>query len=204
MLFEFLVVGGVLFWVMLGLASCFLIACVEGDNNSWGVGLVVIVACLVLLLLFGDLREFTPSRSWLLPVSFLGYLAIGVCWTIPRWVLLLRSLRVDLSKVREDFKKSQELLLGEEIPSRLYALWADCVNQWRFGKYGISVNFETGVLTPPTFLKNRDRLITWAVLWPWSMFWSLCRDVVVAVVETIIDWWGGAYQRLSNYFFKDF
>ena len=205
MLLEFFVVGGVSFWLLVSAAMLLMLLCVE-NGEGWGWGLFIFAAVAVCSIVFGTLGAAIVAHPlyWLFAVVL--YIVIGVCWTLPKWVLLLKRLQRDLKRLYADFCERKGINEPmTEIPEEHWGAWSHEVYYAGFWRYGVAFDNEgdaVGVLQPPAFSENRDRLITWALLWPWSMFWTLCRDVAMRIVTAVVDWWGGLYQRLADRIFE--
>jgi len=203
MITEFMMVGGLLFWGFLFLISLTLIACVESEQ-SWGWGLFLLVVVGAVLMLFSDAWVWVKENPLLVVGLIVGYMLVGVAWTIPRWIIFLRRVRTKLKQARVRFcdKNGLDCGPGERLPQEHWKAWSDEVC-WRFVRYGISFDADKGELNPPSFSVNRDMIIVWAQLWPWSVFWTIFREIVMEFIETVVDWWGQLYGRLSEWFFKD-
>ena len=68
-------------------------------------------------------------------------------------------------------------------------------------EYGLSV--VDGKLLPPTFAYNRQRMVSWVTLWPWSVVWVLGRDVFLHGIEGLVNHFGHVYQRISAWVFRN-
>jgi len=192
---EWIVLGSLLFWILLGLISLLLIMFVE--EEAGGPGAFVLGLFLVAWLLVGDLPELITTKPWHIAGLAVGYIAIGVAWCWPKWLFLLNRLRIEYKNELARFLKRNN---AEEVTEELRESWSSIVeSSWKWN-YGMSFSAETGKLTPPSFEKNRSRLIVWAAYWPWSMFWTLLRDPI----KWIVDLCGELFQKTSEWMFRGF
>ncbi len=67
--------------------------------------------------------------------------------------------------------------------------------------YGIC--YDGNRLVPPPFAYNRKRLVAWVLLWPWSLVWTFCREIVLKGVQHLVGLFGGTYARMSAWIFGD-
>lgn len=51
-------------------------------------------------------------------------------------------------------------------------------------------------------MRQKDRILVWAMFWPWSMLWTVVNDPVKEFFEWLITEFQGVYQRISDWAFK--
>lgn len=195
MICEILVFGSLFFWLAVGAVSIALFITVE--NERWGWALTFLTVFLVACVLFGNLGLWVVANPWAAVYVVLGYIVGGVAWTIPKWILFMRRLKNRVQKELDRYRKgNNEYPVPEGQRKR---------NSWfsEFRCYGIDIDQDTGKLTPPTFYDNRDTILTWATVWPFSILWTVFRDIVLDGIELLVDSMKAMYERISNWFFKD-
>ena len=191
MLCGFLAFGGILFWCFLALISILFCASSEWDDEpGWTIGGVILFG--LLWFLCGDLTAVFKNEGWKLAYWIPGYIGAGLIWTFPRWLVLLKRAKKEYKQALAAFKPEKER--------------PHFVHSWDFQRlereYGFSYDADNKI-TPPSFEHNRSRMINWVLLWPWSIFWTFCRDGLYQLTDALLGIFGGWHQRLSNWMFKD-
>jgi hypothetical protein len=203
MIVEFFVVGGVLFWLLTVVAGLILIGCVENEER-WIAGGVTMLVFFLLLIFLGDLGKSVVAHPLWAVGYVVGYPVAGLLWTVPWWILLVRRIRGIAFECKAAFCEKFGLDINQPIPPEMMDAWVGCISgSPALYRYGVKVSAQTGKVSPPTFTANRDRLVTCALLWPFSIFWTLFRDMVLQAIETVVDWCGQLYQKLSEWVFGD-
>lgn len=137
-----------------------------------------------------------------IPAWFLA----GLVWSFPRWLLFLRKAKAEYVAELKNFADTKN-----QVPDT--AQWSTELrykwdNEWELQnlerKYHFEFDCATGKLKPPSFDQNMDRLTSWVLLWPWSVFWTMFRDGIMRLIEEVVRFLGRAYQKLSQSVFKDF
>jgi hypothetical protein len=199
MLYLLFVVGGMSFYLLLICFTLLCLFCSELDDEpGWTIG-AILLFCL-LCFIFGDLGRYVSAHPWYFLISIPAYVGIGVLWSFPKWFLLLRrALREYREELSVFLKRAAPTGLADNETRKQWSYKISCLEQ----KYGFEYSAQDNALTPPTFAHNRVRLINWVALWPWSVVWTLTREIVIHGFERLVDMLGGTYQRLSNWVFRD-
>lgn len=143
MLAEFLLVSGWLFWaIAAGVAAVIILMLSVGDDSE-GFATFVGMTALVLAALFTD--AFVGARPVWLALMFAAYLAAGVLWAIKKWW----SYVVE----RRDYLKSQ---------------YDNKVNKTATGNETWEAYSKS---RRPTAADNKQRIVSWMALWPFSFTW---------------------------------
>ena len=50
---------------------------------------------------------------------------------------------------------------------------------------------------------NKERIIHWMLYWPLSGLWTLINDPIRTAFEYIVEYFGGTYNKITKYLFKD-
>jgi len=110
--------------------------------------------------------------SWLVghPTTMLtyglGYVAIGIAWTLPRMWLYLKS-----DKGINDLRRR---LIPSDLPSAT-----------RSSNANDALDFEK--LAREFLTNNKWRLYTWIFYWPFSMIHALCNDLFREIVDYVCN-----------------
>ena len=199
---ELIMAGGVLFWLLLAVASIFVLYSIENESAGWALFSTIVVFLAVFL--FGDAWQYLKADPmallWLVP----GYIGLGLAWTVPRYYFLLSDLRDEMVKRRSEFLELRDRDPDGKVPKELAEDWEKEVARSRWRRYGVNYDAKTMKTTPPTFRANFERLTTWAVWWPWSAAWTLVRHPVKRVLRWGLEHMKAALQRMSHWVFRDF
>jgi len=172
---DFLIFGGVAFWIFAAIVAAFLIFAMESTTDSredTGGGFaatIIVVLTLVLYYFFGSnehinsLFKFIFNQFWLFFGFTVLYLAVGVVWSFFKWFFFLRQRR-DYLQLYGKFKQ-------DEIP--------------------LAKN-------------NKNRISTWITFWPFSGLWTLINDPIRKAVSFIVDSFSGWYDRMSKSAFEGY
>lgn len=186
---ELFVVGSMAFYGLLVAFALLAFWVTEYDRYEGGT-LAVAALFLGSWLLFGDLGTLAMSNllglAWKVP----AYLCVGLAWSFPKWVLWLRKA----------LRKYQEVKAAYECGDKRTPL----CDSYEFARlrheYGMEIT--NGKLEPPAFADNRQRMVNWVLLWPFSVLWTFARDGVYKVVDLAVGCFGKLHQRLSDWVFK--
>lgn len=199
---EIFVLGGMAFYILLFLAFLFFTACVAYDDYPF----CTVVATLVffaLWFLWGDLRTTVhadPYRLLWIP----AWIVAGLAWSYPRWIIFLLRARDAYQKGLRDYILGNNLPPIEQWTAEQWKTWSESSTMWHLrNEFHLGFDSKTGKVTPPVWASNRSKMIPWVLLWPFSMFWTFCRDGLVRLVDFLTGLMGKLYQRISNWVFKD-
>jgi len=204
---ELLALGGVIFWVIIGIASLIIVAAIEGNEEKSKPGLAIGIFVIVTLifLIFGDLWGYVTA-DWKRVVGFIfGYFAAGALWSLPKCYCMLRGVREQLHEMKDAFREEKDIPADSPIPEEHIVKWENRVNNSNLrDEYGVEYDRENKKIIAPRFRKYRGKLLMWACLWPWSLVWTFIRHPVLWGIELVIDWMQGLYQRMSDAMFSGF
>lgn len=189
MVCELFVMGGVALYALLAVFVLLAFWATEHDAHPGGT-LATMLAFLGAWLLFGDLGTLAASDLYGLAWKVPAYLCVGLAWSFPRWALWLR-------KVLREYQASKTAFLAEPHQVEWYSSYEF---SWYRSQYGI--DFFSGRFVPPSFAKNRQRMVNWVLLWPFSVLWTFARDGVYRIADFAVGCFGGLHQRLSDWMFK--
>ncbi len=199
---EFFVLGSAAFYALLVLFFLFFTACAAYDDYP-GCTVLAVVVFFGIWFMWGDLGttvRFDPYRLLWLP----AWIAIGLAWSYPRWIIFLL-------RARDAYQRElRYYILGNNLPP-LEQWTKDQLKAWRDSsamyhlrcEFHLDYDVAAEKAIPPTFVANRPKMIPWVLLWPFSIFWTFCRDGLIRLVDWLTGLMGKIYQRLSDWVFKD-
>jgi hypothetical protein len=164
MLMTFLVVSGWIFWAIIAALVFIEIALLTADCEKDAAPTFIAMAALAGVILFTDALEGMRPAWIVLLVS--GYVAAGIIWSIKKWY----SFSVDS---RDELKTRYETSVNKTMPGN--ETWAVYSQRQR-----------------PTAAENKQRIISWMVLWPFSLTWWM-----MTWPRRAFSW---LYDRLSTLF----
>jgi hypothetical protein len=186
------VLGGAAFYFLI---TIYVVLCfIATAHDDIPIGTVAAVfSFFALWFFFGNLLTVARPLAWSLLWWVPAYLALGTIWSLPRWLLLLRhsckDYQTDRTRYIADHKGEADKWAAS---STFYFLEQE---------YGMSFD-KDGKLVPPSFAYNRERMVNWVLLWPFSFAWTFCGDVVVQIGEIIVEHLGGLYSRLATWMYR--
>lgn len=200
MLWMFVEVGSLLFWLLLAALVVWELVCIEYDKRvgSW----LGMVAFVLAIWVFGnfDLIHFVSDNWSKLLVLLGGYFAAGVLWGFGKWEFWITKRRAGF----DDFKRSwldKKSVSESTVPQNLQYQWSKAVVTEYLGK-GVSARSEEDFLVeyPPERIKafvvprvrdEKSRVMFWMTHWPFSLFWTLFRDVLA-------EMWNFIYYKAAR------
>lgn len=188
MWYPFFIVGGFWFWTLLVLTFIILVICVEFEAPFKALGTIVMTS--TLLILFGNLSPFAWMAAHPLQVvgSLVGYLGIGVAWSIAKWWLFVSKRLEEYDEIKAQWLEARDVT-SYVVPPELRKDWAVYAKQDYFLKR---------LKDPPQARLHKSKIVTWMVYWPSSLFWStfddLIRKIFTGIYLKLVD----KLQQISN------
>ncbi len=178
-----------LFWLWLSwpLVVAIVIAWEVHDDSSFAAFFTLIVGTIVFIL-FSPFAPDTGRWIWAyrgqIPIAAAIYFAVGSGWGVIKWQLYV------LRKARE-------------YGHRMVSLRKE-FTQW--GESGVSYTEWLSARHdfPPSPSKNRSRIVTWMVWWPFSFLGSLFSDLIRRGFDWIYDELATLLGYLSRRAFRSF
>lgn len=175
------------FWIFMAVLVGILLYAMEEENGK--LATCSVLATLVLLQLFGDIKAFT----WLSdhPLQVLKYVGLyylsGTAWSAVKWFLFVRERRERYDERRERFLKSKRVSDGV-MPENLKHDWKELVEDNDLGK--------------PEAMQNKSRILMWMTHWPWSLVWTLLDDVVKRIFRELYNAMQRVYRGISDWAYR--
>lgn len=181
---AFLVFGGIMFWVFVGIAALLLMITVESYKKSeetlqgelgWPVTITLIVIALLIYsnnpqAIFEAFKE--NWVNWIL--ILLGFIIIGILWSFMRWVKVVKRSHKRYLKHVEDVKGSENPHLIS--PKKMFQ---------------------------PTVDGWKASIAAWILFWPFSVLRYIFGSAVIDFISSCIDKLKGRYDKITERIYKD-
>lgn len=172
---------GLWFWAVL--VAWLAVTFVDVHNERPGWATIWLFAFLAALHLGGvvDVIHLVWTRPWLILGVFGAYLCVGLIWTVFKFKLWLRKLRIRINEqilpsVRENFLLHHQVS-GTVIPQHLQEAWRK--------EQGTNHAMQHAIKSMEV-KENKGRLTLWAIWWPISMIWTAISDWVTEIFNYLI------------------
>ena len=199
MFYEILVAGTIWFWLILAVLT--VLAAIMCRIRWEGLGIFCLGFFLLTWWLLGDLAEWIRPDPMRLLWYPLGYVAIGFCWCLPKWIIFLDKVKRLYLKHLAYFIDHRKTGQKGPLTKDDWKAWSDNAECY-CGFSGLRFTSDTGILTPPQFNNNKERIAGWIVLWPWSIIETMLGDVIKRIVDKIVDLNKWLFQAISNWMFR--
>lgn len=192
MLLELIVVGTLWFWLLI-LAECgFVVYCAaNGKGLSVSVSILLVLVALQLFSNVDVIGHIRDNPVWII-LGIVLYAIGGVAWVFPKWWMFVNDHRRKYTELRDEFLEANKLQPGDKIPEELKDTWHNKLNYRH-----VSVEFK------PNHRHHENRILTWMILWPISLAWTMLNDPVVRFFRYVYGEIAGVLQRISDNAFKD-
>lgn len=180
MLASFLLFGGLWFWLTSAAAAIILLVFIENEKPVCST--FTFLAFLAFVTVFSNVNPFTwAAEHFVLFLEYLAaYLAVGVGWSVAKWVFFFLNRRDQYEVLRAEYLKRKKLEAVRNSDDFKTWLWNN--DTYHVGKRG---EF------PPLPQSNKSRIILWMAYWPWSATWTLIND-------PLKRFWRLAYQSIAG------
>lgn len=183
---AFLVFGGIMFWVFVGIAALLLMITVESYKKSeetlqgelgWPVTITLVV---IALLIYsnnpqGIFEAF--KQDWIKWILILiGFIIIGVLWSFMRWVKVVKRSHKRYLRHLEEVKNSANPDLISRTASKLFK---------------------------PTVDGWKASIAAWILFWPFSVLRYIFGSAVIDFISSCIDKLKGRYDKITESIYKD-
>lgn len=197
MFYELLITNTIWFWLIFAVLTMFTIIMIRVRSESCGV--FALGLFLLVWLLFGDLAEWirpNPLRLLWYPLS---YVVVGFGWCVPKWLIFLDKIKRTYIEKLIIFLKGRKT---DKLSKDDWKDWSALIGYNPYYDAGMSFSSATGVLTPPQFSNNKERIAGWVILWPFSMLDTLLGDVLKRIVDKIVSLYKRLFQAISDWMFR--
>jgi hypothetical protein len=190
MLAGLLIIGGLGFYVFLGLLTIVMWAALENEKHF--LATLSMVAAFVLFSFLGgcNVFAFTLHNLPLMLTYALVYVVAGLFWSIAKWWFYVRG-RVDkLLELRAEF------LEGKKLPSN--TPWTDELQK----DFNSHCYAAAELARRPVARKNKSKILAWMVYWPWSLTWTMINDPIMKLFRALFKRFHGLFEAISKSAYK--
>lgn len=172
-------------WIAIVIATLVLIGLTEKQHWFWATTLFV--AGFVALGAAGifDIIKYASTDPWGVTIRVGMYILIGCFWGAIKWWFYCRKQRKLYDKARAEFLATKNV---STMTDELRVEWTQHLQSYR---YSYSV---TGV---PQASENKERIMTWMYLWPFSMLGTLVSEFLFKIWDRIYDAMGEVYNSIA-------
>ncbi len=177
-------------WFLFAGAAIGFISYAVHDDSSWG-ALWVAVICLCLFIVFSPLAVATGHWAWehrnQIPLFIGAYILVGTGWGVLKWQFHVLRCARDYARHVGEFKdafQSWDKSVHKRAP---YPQWLAAYHD-----------------LPPSPGKNRSRIVTWMVWWPFSFLDTLLSDLIRRLFDWVYDELSEMLEYISSRAFRHF
>lgn len=202
MIYDLFVVGGVFFWILVGVAFVAMLTGVV--REAFGLTFVAGLAFCIIVFGFSDLKW-----SWVVEHQnqfyYYGilYLVGAVVTSFCKWYFFLRDAKDRYDDCKAKFLASVNKAGETTIPESLKRSWIRYLTDHYDTKYNRYGQTATVASIIPSARDNKARIIGWMGYWPLVAFWSLMDDVLRRIWETMYRLVSRFYQGIASFVFND-
>jgi len=197
---EFFVLGGIWFYALALLATIAILISLTSDKFFWAT--IWIVSFLAAIHLLGDAHFMDKALAHPLTTFgyFVGYLGVGVVWSLFKWWLTMRGIRSKYDLLKSDYLLRHKID-SSVIPDSHKEEWRKHVIDNREYKWGYGHDQGQNPAIP-MLSRNKDRITGWMVYWPASMVLFFLGDLLVNIYDWLYLTFAKFYQKISDRVFK--
>lgn len=158
---EFLLFGGLLFWIAAALVGAALLWTVETEAPVFAT--VIVLGSLAGLEFFSDIKPFTYAVQNPFNVTAIigAYMVAGVVWSLAKWGFYVRRLRTIYEETRARFLRNHS---------------ATDFSDPQLRKSFLREHPGIDDYVRPAIADNKHRVILWMSYWPISAVWTIIND----------------------------
>jgi hypothetical protein len=187
---ELFAAGTFWFWALIVVELILLFMFTEYEN---GVGATVSLVVFGVVMGGIDILSYIAHHPLQLIVYAVVFFAFGVCWGVFQWRRLVNaSLRIHDERLAE-FVASKNLPTDTKVlPEHLRAEWKRIVDN--------TINYDTrrNIAQVPLVRQNKGKIITWMMMWPFSLSLYLFKDLLKEFFTDIYMKLSGFLQKMAN------
>lgn len=186
---EFLVVGGLAFWIALAVWLVILWALVEHDHGFIGLCSIVAYGCLLQFGFKVDVLGSILAHPIPLIIFAVLYFFLGAGWAFWRWFLFAKDQLEPYLHERTNWLISKNQTSFDSIPEGLREEWVKHVeDNWRI----------KDMTKPPLVRDNKNKIMRWIGYWPLSAITWAFNDMIRRFVRMIYNYIHDWLQSIAN------
>jgi hypothetical protein len=211
MLWPIFVLFGPWWWILVIVASIWIIAAIESENGFGAT--VVFIAAFVAMTVFGTLPIITwvTENPWLTAGIVGAYLFIGGPITgVIRWFTFVHDELEKYENKKRSWLKSHNIV-ETDVPEYARLEWLQYISgefSWLkiTGWNGHGRDWDPATVKVqqcyPRAWDYKARIVTWMMYWPWTLFWTLLDDVISRWFKIIQQKLSAFMDAISRSIFK--
>lgn len=213
---EFIVFGGVIFWILTAGLLITLFTSIHHERGTWATaGLVVYF---IVLALFGafDLTGFIGRNPIMLLVILGSYFLCGIAWTFIKWHFYVSDAKRKFDDYKADWLEGRGITSGS-VPDEMKSEWTSAARTYAesqrargssrrptnsYGRSDLRTGTQIIEAIKPKVRWNKSRIIFWLSYWPFSFLYTIFADGIAAIWNSIYHGIGKRLQAISDRKFK--
>ena len=196
------VFGSIAFWLLLAAVTIGIIWSISALDQAYidnyppedpatigGGGFATFAICIFgALVIYSNHTDFSsPPRFLVVALIVFAYFICGLLTVFWKWSNYSQDLAKRYLEANDNFFQSYTLNQKEPIPASLKNEWDRSVGQYA---------------QQPQEYRFMKLKTTWAIYWPWVMFWSLLHDLFTRLFQTILSFFNGFFARITAHHWK--
>lgn len=194
--FNLFTLTGLWFWVFVSAWVIVTFVDIYKERVGWATFWLVVLLVGFHLGGIVNVIDFIVNNPWKILGLFGAYISIGLVWTIAKFKMYLRKLRI---RINDDIVPPLRKRFLEEtgMDENLQTIPKHLIKFWEEKK---SHNHELQIALVNMEVKNnKGRLALWAVWWPASIISTMIGDWITDMFNYLIfDVFGGLLGRIVN------
>lgn len=207
MLFEWILIGGIAFWIISSIEIITLMALSINRKDFAAIcSLIVYIAVLTVL---GNMHPFSfIANNWLFCLIALGaYVAVGIVWGFVKWFFFLRKYKEYVDHSFNQFVESKNIpaeeIKSEKTKSSFSHYFANYQRHSRLSEF--KTDWDSSILrVVPRASDYSSRISNWMMFWPISIIWSILDDLLINMWREIYNFFSGIHDKMVHAQFKDY
>ncbi len=183
---EALAIGTAWFWLVFVLAPVILIGWALWWDSGFGAGAAAIVTLIALVLLSPSVH-LTSLWHWSTLFYVLAYVAVGVLWALWKWYVLCLDALKRLNEHRVEWQREYDSHSVKPAGSA-YDTFATFVSTYQN--------------IPPSVTRNKERVVSWMMFWPWSVVLTVIGDYIARFFRWIYRQISTILERIRDWVFR--
>jgi hypothetical protein len=174
----------------------------EVEEEGWATTAVSIALALLLWNYGHDLWSFVKEDYGTTLLFVLGYLLVGVVWSLLKWnefvkrkINIYKKVRAELIVKRPDFDENSDKsveMLCQKLRENGISVWG----------YDVKTMAELKLKIMPIGSENKASIIAWISYWPLSLLATLLNNPFRRLFEYVYSLVANAYDKISQKHFK--
>lgn len=180
------------FWVGVLVVAAVLVALTENERYGWATTTFACVFATLWLLGVFNIWKFTVTHPWALAEWFAAYIGGGIIWATIKWILYCKKELRKYNAAKADFLKARCVT---DMTPELRVEWTEKLrNKSGYDRYTM--------VDMPVASQNKERIMNWLYLWPFSILGFVFADFLQEVWNIIYRNLGQLYDNIAKSIWK--